>query len=49
MEKLFKSANLEFHPLISCKAYVYLWKGHPLADESFFDNGAIGKISLPVF
>ena len=35
MEKLFKSANLEFHPLISCKAYVYLWKGHPLADEPF--------------
>lgn len=33
MEKLFKSANLEFHPLISCKAYVYLWKGHPLAEE----------------
>ena len=33
MEKLFKSANLEFHPLISCKAYVYLWKGHPLADK----------------
>lgn len=33
MEKLLKSANLEFHHLIDCQAYVYLWKGHPLADE----------------
>ena len=33
MEKLLKSANLEFHPLIDCHAYVYLWKGHPLATE----------------
>lgn len=33
MEKLLKAANLQFHPLISCKAYVYLWKGHPLAQE----------------
>ncbi|MDE6961373.1 MAG: LysR family transcriptional regulator [Lachnospiraceae bacterium] len=34
MEKLLKSAGLEFHPLINCQAYVYLWKGHPLAGES---------------
>ena len=33
MEKLLKSANLEFHHLIDCQAYVYLWKGHPLADQ----------------
>lgn len=33
MEKLLKSANLEFHHLIDCKAYVYLWKHHPLANE----------------
>ena len=33
MEKLLKSADLEFHMLIKCRAYVYLWKGHPLADE----------------
>ena len=43
MEKLFKSANLEFHPLISCKAYVYLWKGHPLADESFLTMEQLEK------
>lgn len=31
MEKLLKSANLEFHHLIECQAYVYIWKKHPLA------------------
>lgn len=33
IEKLLKSANLEFHHLIECQAYVYIWKGHPLAGE----------------
>lgn len=33
IEKLLKSANLEFHHLIECQAYVYLWKGHPLANQ----------------
>lgn len=31
--KLLASNNLEFHKLIDCRAYVYLWKGHPLAKE----------------
>lgn len=31
--KLLASNNLEFHKLIDCSAYVYLWKGHPLAKE----------------
>lgn len=31
--KLLGSSGLEFHPLIDCKAYVYLWKGHPLAEK----------------
>ena len=31
--KLLHSANLEFHHLIDCQAYVYLWKNHPLANE----------------
>ena len=34
MEKLMKSACLEFHHLIDCQAYVYIWKNHPLASES---------------
>lgn len=33
MEKLLKSASLEFHHLIDCQAYVYLWKEHPLANQ----------------
>ncbi len=30
---LLKSRDLDFHPLIDCKAFVYIWKGHPLAKE----------------
>ena len=33
MLKLLNSAGLEFHHLIDCQAYVYIWKGHPLAKE----------------
>ena len=33
MEKLLNNASLEFHHLIDCQAYVYLWKHHPLANE----------------
>lgn len=29
--KLLKTNHLEFHRLIDCQAYVYLWRGHPLA------------------
>lgn len=32
--KLLKNQELEFHKLIQCKVYAYLWKGHPLADET---------------
>ena len=31
--KLLRAAGLEFHPLINCDAYVYLWSGHPLAKK----------------
>ena len=31
--KFLRSNDLEFHHLIDCSAYVYLWKGHPLAHE----------------
>ncbi|MCI8583963.1 MAG: LysR family transcriptional regulator [Dorea sp.] len=33
MGRLLKSASLEFHHLIDCQAYVYIWKHHPLAKE----------------
>ena len=32
--KLLRDNDLEFHHLIDCRAYVYLWRGHPLAGES---------------
>ena len=31
LEKLLHANQLEFHPLTQCEAYVYLWRGHPLA------------------
>lgn len=31
IQKLLNARNLKFTPLIDCKAYVYIWKGHPLA------------------
>ena len=33
MQKLFRDNDLEFHTLINVKAFVYLYKGHPLAKE----------------
>lgn len=31
--KLLHTKDLEFHELTACDAYVYLWKGHPLAGQ----------------
>ena len=31
--KLFKEYDLEFFELLKCKIYVYMWKGHPLANQ----------------
>ena len=31
LTKLFHESNLEFHPILECGIYVYMWKGHPLA------------------
>ena len=35
INSILKSKDLEFHHLIDCKAYVYIWKGHPLAKKKF--------------
>ena len=32
---ILKSKDLEFHHLINCKAYVYIWKEHPLAKKKY--------------
>lgn len=31
LHKLFEEYGLEFHPILDCHIYVYMWKGHPLA------------------
>lgn len=31
--KLFHEFQLEFHEILKCSIYVYMWKGHPLADR----------------
>ena len=33
LSKILSSQQLEFHSIIHCKPYVYLWKGHPLAKQ----------------
>lgn len=33
LKKLFQEWELEFHPLLVCSIYVYMWKGHPLAGK----------------
>lgn len=34
LHKIFEESALEFHPLVDCGTYVYLWKGHPLAGKA---------------
>ena len=34
IQKLLSANGLDFHRLIDCSAYVYLWKGHPLAGSA---------------
>lgn len=31
LTKLFHESDLEFHEILKCGIYVYMWKGHPLA------------------
>ncbi len=33
LNKLFAEYNLQFQPLLECGVYVYMWKGHPLAER----------------
>lgn len=37
LTKLFAQYNLEFHEILECSVYVYMWKGHPLADRSIIN------------
>ena len=33
LNKIFAESGMEFYPLLDCHIYVYMWKGHPLADR----------------
>lgn len=33
LTKLFHESGLEFHEILECGIYVYMWKGHPLVDS----------------
>ncbi len=33
LTKLFHEYGLEFHEILKCHIYVYMWKGHPLAER----------------
>lgn len=33
LNKLFMESGLEFYPIMDCHIYVYMWKGHPLAER----------------
>lgn len=47
LTKLLRTNKLEFYELITCDAYVYLWKGHPLAkNKSIRFEELIGYPSL---
>lgn len=35
LDRRFREQELEFCPLVSCNAFVYLWREHPLASEAF--------------
>ena len=37
LTKLFAEYNLEFHEILRCGVYVYMWKGHPLANKKEID------------
>lgn len=35
IDKILRANDLEFSELIECEAFVYLWKGHPLAKKKY--------------
>lgn len=42
IDRMLKDDSLEFHRLIECQAYVYLWNGHPLAGQPFITFEDLG-------
>ena len=40
LTKMIKESDLEFHPILDCGVYVYLWKGHPLQNRTNYNSPA---------
>ncbi len=43
IEKILRDNELEFHSLTECRAYVYIWKGHPLAKNKSISFSELEK------
>lgn len=49
LQKLFKEYGLVFEELFACDTYVYLWKGHPLAEQSVISMDELENFPCLVF
>ncbi|MBP3338194.1 MAG: LysR family transcriptional regulator [Lachnospiraceae bacterium] len=43
LNKIFEENGLEFHELMDCNIYVYLWKNHPLADKDIIEMSDLSE------
>ena len=43
LTKLFKESGVEFHEILKCHIYAYLWKNHPLANEKSISYSQLAK------
>ncbi len=49
LNKLFLDDGLEFHPILDCHIYVYIWKGHPLAEQKEITLEELGEYPCLAF
>ena len=49
ISKILKGNNISFTKLIDCQAYVYLWKGHPLAGQDKITYAQLSKYPCLAF
>lgn len=43
LTKLFNEYGLKFYPLLECGIYVFMWKGHPLAERDVISLDELGE------
>lgn len=49
LSRLFYDYNLEYHEIMSCGIYVYLWKGHPLAQKELISMSELDDYPCLIF